>query len=106
MRSVMIDAIRMGDPEIMAIFGPSFSAASKWSAYIDEYFGPGESLTIGKVLDSGERWHSVRFQALYVACWIYHPVEKGSYMIKLSPSQLKNAEAGAKKLSSRASKIG
>ncbi|HEY9229194.1 MAG TPA: hypothetical protein VIP11_21260 [Gemmatimonadaceae bacterium] len=99
----MIEAIRVGDPEIMTLFEPSFNSALKWTNYLDQYFGPGESLSIDRVLDSGDRWHSVRFQALYIACWIYHPVEKGSYMIKLSPAQLKNATDSAAKLSSRAS---
>ncbi len=101
MRSMMIEAIRIGDPEIMNLFGPSFGSALKWTTFLDQYFGPGEALTINKVLDSGERWHSIRFQALYVACWIYHPVEKGSYMIKLTPPQKKNAEDSAKKLTGR-----
>jgi hypothetical protein len=97
----MIEAIRVGDPEIMNLFGPSFNSALKWTTFLDQYFGPGDELTINKVLDSGDRWHSVRFQALYIACWIYHPVEKGSYMIKLGDAQKKNAEASAKKLSGR-----
>jgi hypothetical protein len=97
----MIDAIRTGDQEIMDLFGPGFSTALKWTNFLEQYFGPGDPLTINKVLDSGERWHSVRFQALYIACWIYHPVEKGSYMIKLTPPQKANAENSAKKLTSR-----
>lgn len=103
MRSIMVEAIRIGDQEIMGLFGPDFATGLKWKTFLDKYFGPGETLTINKVLDAGDRWHSIRFQALYIACWIYHPVEKGSYMIKLSPSQKKNAEESAKKLTSRAS---
>ena len=101
MRSIMIEAIRASDPEIMSLFGAPFSTALKWAAFLDQYFGPGDTLTINKVLDSGERWYAVRFQALYIACWIYHPVEKGSYMIRLTSAQKKNAEAATKNLSGR-----
>jgi hypothetical protein len=41
MRSVMIEAIRIGDSEIMNLFGPSFSSALKWTTFLDQYFGPG-----------------------------------------------------------------
>ena len=103
MRSIMIEAIRIGDPEVMELFGKPFDTGLKWANYLDANFGPGEPLTVNRILDKADQWHSARFQALYVACWIYHPVEKGSYMIKLTDGQKKNAEASAKKLSSRAS---
>ena len=103
MRSVLIDAIRTGDQEIMQLFATPFDHFTKWVAYLKEHFGPGEKLSVNRVLDLQERWHSARFQALYVACWIYHPLEKGSYMIQLTDQQRANAEASAGKLTWRKS---
>ena len=104
MRSVLIDAIRTGDPEIMQLFAEPFDHANKWVAYLAEHFsGPGDDLSVEKILNLEERWHSVRFQALYVACWIYHPLEKGSFMIQLTPQQTANAEFSAGKLTWRKS---
>src|SRR5579871_5654644 len=98
MRSVMIDAIRTSDPEFMQMFDTGFDSGAKWAEFVSGQFGPREPLTVNRILDLDQRWHAARFQALYIACWIYHPVEKGSYMIKLSDQQKANAEASAKKL--------
>ena len=103
MRSVLIDAIRTGDPEIMQLFAQPFDHHSKWVKYIEENFGSLGKPTVNHILNRESRWHSKRFQALYIACWIYHPVEKGSYMIQLSDKQLSNAEESAKKLTWRKS---
>jgi hypothetical protein len=103
MRSVLIDAIRTGDQEIMQLFATPFDHYTKWVAYLKDYFGPGDDLSISRVLDMQERWHSDRFQALYIACWIYHPLEKGSYMIQLNDQQRANAEHSAGKLTWRKS---
>lgn len=103
MRSVLIDAIRTGDAEIMQLFAEPFDHYTKWVAFLGEYFGPGNKLSVNRVLGMEEQWHSVRFQALYVACWIYHPLEKGSYMIQLNEKQLENAVASVQKLTWRKS---
>jgi hypothetical protein len=104
MRSVLIDAIRTGDPEIMQLFAEPFDHAQKWVAYLAEHFsGPGNKLSVENILDMQGRWHSVRFQALYIACWIYHPVEKGSYMIELTPQQTANAQNSVDQLTWRKS---
>ena len=102
MKQPLIDAIRTGDPEIMQLFAAPFDEAEKWVTYLNRYFGPG-GLSINKVLDNPQQWHSERFRALYVACWICHPLEKGSYMIYLKPKQKTNAEASAGKLTWRKS---
>jgi hypothetical protein len=33
---------------------------------------------------TAQQWQLPTFQALYVACWLHHPVEKGTYLIDLS----------------------
>ncbi|APZ90634.1 hypothetical protein [Fuerstiella marisgermanici] len=38
------------------------------------------------------RWDIKSFHALYIACWVHHPLEKGSYMIDLS--QLSEEQRG------------
>lgn len=103
MRNVLINAIANRDPEIMQLFGVPFDSPTKWIEYLRTYFGGGNSLRVETVLNMTDRWHSVRFQALYIACWIYHPLEKGSYMIQLTDQQRKNAEASAGKLTWRKS---
>lgn len=48
---------------------------------------------------SGAWWRRENFQALYVACWIFHPVEKGSYMLKLeSAAQASNVRSAYDRL--------
>jgi hypothetical protein len=104
MHSTLIDAIRTGDQQIMQLFAEPFNRAQKWIDYLEEHFsGPGTGLSIEHILDLQERWHSHRFQALYIACWIYHPIEKGSFMIRLNPQQTANAEASAGMLTWRMS---
>lgn len=103
MQSALIEAIRIGDPEITKLFKRPFDTPGGWVSYLEPYFGSGEGASINPILNRETRWHSDRFQALYIACWIYRPVEKGSYMIRLNEKQLKNAEASAKKLTRRAS---
>ena len=103
MEDTLIDAIRTGDHEIMRLFAEPFNHKTKWIAYLAEHFRSGSGLSISAILDQTEQWHSHRFQALYVACWIYHPLEKGSYMLKLTPSQRANAELSAGKLTWRIS---
>lgn len=106
MRSVLINAIRTRDPEIMQLFCKPFDNHFKWLSFLMEHFaagGRGDDLSVNRVLDLEERWHAERFQALYVACWIYHPLEKGTFMIQLTNQQTANAEASAGKLTWRKS---
>jgi hypothetical protein len=70
------------------IFGEDFQTPQGWGNMLKNLPG-GVELTLHR---SGMSWTRLRFQALYVACWIHHPVEKGSYMIALSPVQLLNVK--------------
>lgn len=103
MESKLINAIRVNNPEIMSLFAPPFETSAKWKEYADQHLNAKSGPSIDHILNKTDRWHSIRFQALYIACWIYHPIEKGSYMIRLSPEQKKNAVASAGKLTWRKS---
>ena len=63
------------------IFGPRFQTLREWRAFLRT------NLVDGKVSEQlaapSTRWSVKSFQALYVACWIYHPMEKGSFMLDL-----------------------
>ena len=81
------------------VFAVRFRTAEGWLAYIDENF---VSQKASSILNStAPVWTEQEFQALYVACWIYQPVVKGSYMIKLSLQQAENAQAGFDNLTAR-----
>jgi hypothetical protein len=65
------------------VFCEDFQTPAGWSNMLGNM--PGRSVD-GLLNRKGAWWTRECFQALYVACWIHHPVEKGSYMIQL-PSE-------------------
>lgn len=69
------------------IFGPTFINAAGWTAALNHMPGGTATMVLNR---AGGFWTRECFQALYIACWIHHPTEKGSYMIKLSPTQAGN----------------
>lgn len=72
---------------MVQVFGEDFQAPAGWSKMLDHM--PGRSV-VNMLNRKGAWWTRECFQALYVACWIHHPVEKGSYMIQLDPNQHAN----------------
>ncbi|MDI1431643.1 hypothetical protein [Polyangium sorediatum] len=62
------------------IFGPDFQTPADWSKYLQDRFGDGSEPVSALLRSAVDR---DGFQALYVACWIYQPLEKGSFMIEL-----------------------
>lgn len=46
-------------------------------------------------------WTASDFHALYIACWIFYPVEKGTFMIPLTAQQRKNVKSGYQNLDPR-----
>lgn len=100
------------NPLLDKLFAVEFDSIAKWRKYIKEHFEQwGNSFTVEKILDKsipkqlfgGEKWGSIKFQALYIACWIYQPVEKGAYMITLTKSQNDNVQQNIEKLTARLS---
>jgi len=75
---------------VQAVFGPDFQTSQGWADFLDHNI-PGRSVEILLKRTPGF-WHRENFQALYVACWILHPVEKGSYMIQLGAEEYANVK--------------
>jgi hypothetical protein len=93
-----IQAASMGmgtvQSHLAEVFGDRFQTPQGWRDMLKNIPG-GVDLSLHR---SPMSWTRQRFQALYVACWIHHPVEKGSYMIRLSGVQLQNVKDAYKQL--------
>ena len=73
-----------------AIFGDKFRMHTQWQTFICHNFGSGKC-TIDNCIDKRGNWFTTPeefFQTLYVACWIYQPLEKGSYIIDFTDAQM------------------
>jgi hypothetical protein len=80
---------------IREIFGKDFQNWAGWTNLLDQMPGGNVNLLLNR---QGAWWNRECFQALYVACWIHHPVAKGSFMIKLDPPHDANVRAAYGKL--------
>lgn len=72
---------------VKEVFGPRFREMGDWRAFLRITLGGNVSTQLAMPYP---RWSVKSFHALYIACWIHHPVEKGTFMInlaKLSQSQ-------------------
>ncbi|WP_160151710.1 hypothetical protein [Microbulbifer sp. ALW1] len=87
------------------IFGPKFQSYGDFCSYFDEHFGQRHDIhaTWKAKGNDKDQWKTVDFHALYVACWIYKPMEKGTYFIRMTQSEANNVKAGFKKLPTRKS---
>jgi len=66
--------------QIQSVFGPNFQTIGDWRAFLRAQLNDNASAMLSA---PAERWSVKSFQALFIACWIHHPVEKGSFMIDL-----------------------
>ncbi|VAW79453.1 hypothetical protein MNBD_GAMMA15-1805 [hydrothermal vent metagenome] len=66
--------------QVKRVFGPKFQDISGWRSFLRTTLNSNVSSQLSA---APARWSVKSFQALYVACWVHHPVEKGSYMINL-----------------------
>ena len=83
--------------QVQAVFGPDFQNMAAWRTFLRTTLNDNVS---SQLAAPAARWNVRSFQALYVACWIHHPVEKGSFMInlaQLSVNQRNVVEAAYKK---------
>jgi len=121
MDKTLIEAILNRDQEIIPkVFKEDFQHPVRWLQYLEGHFGKAPVARIETILDKRpvieekaiisknverykDRWHAAGFQALYIACWVYQPLEKGSFMIKLTPQQLENARRSVKGMGTRTS---
>ena len=75
--------------QVTDIFGQGFHTSSGWRTMLDHMPMKDVETLLAR---SGAWWTRECFQALYVACWIHHPVEKGSFMLQLRPSEYANVK--------------
>lgn len=102
MLEALASAIRDGDAEVKEIFQAGFKTSNQWRTYIQNSFGAPPD--VNSLLTDPAQWANKAaslqsFQALFVACWIWYPVEKGSYMISLPGNQ--NIQNGRNTLDKR-----
>ena len=77
------------------VFCEDFTTPGGWTSMLDNM--PGGSVT-NLLARSGAWWTRECFQALYVACWIHHPVEKGAYMLQLPAAGYGNVKDAYERL--------
>ena len=65
------------------IFGPSFQTIAGWRGFLSVYL-LNSSAASQLTAATAQQWSVRTFQALYVACWLHHPMEKGTFMIDLT----------------------
>lgn len=80
---------RIANNHLAEVFGDNFQTCAGWSAMLSNMPGGRVENLLNR---RGAWWTRECFQTLYVACWIHHPVEKGSYMIQLSSAHLRNVK--------------
>jgi len=100
MNTYLADALRYpAEDWIPDVFYEDFQDARQWRRFFKAHFPDG----VRSILDKGrDGWHRQDFQALYIACWTYKPVVKGSYMLRLDNDEVDDVRrAYKKKLSSR-----
>lgn len=82
MRDALVYYISRNAPFLESIFDPPFHTHQGWTALLDGQLRGGVSRILQQI-NSGIPATPATFQALYIACWIHQPVEKGSYMLSL-----------------------
>ncbi len=79
--AVLINSSLEADKEtVNLVFGPRFRSLADWRGFLRVNLNG----SVRSLLAAPEpRWSVKSFHALYIACWVHHPVEKGSFMIDL-----------------------
>lgn len=75
---------------LRGVFQGGFEDLQGWRTMLANIPGGDVDILLNR---TGGFWTRECFQALYVACWIFHPVEKGTYMLKLGPAHYPNVRA-------------
>lgn len=81
---------------LKGVFQADFQSPQGWKHALGRI--PGGNLNT--MLSLGNEWWSREsFQALYIACWIHHPVEKGTFMLALgNPAHYANVKGAYENL--------
>jgi hypothetical protein len=69
---------------LKGVFAADFQTPQGWQNILRHIPGGNVGGLLGL---NGSWWSRANFQALYVACWIHHPVEKGTFMLALDQPQ-------------------
>jgi hypothetical protein len=80
---------------LKGVFTEDFQTPGGWTALLDTMPGGSVAALLAR---SGAWWELRNFHALYVACWIFHPVEKGAYMLQLDASSHANVKSAYDRL--------
>jgi hypothetical protein len=83
-----------------SIFSDRFQDMTSWRSFLRTQLN---STVAARLSASAANWRVESFHALFIACWVHHPVEKGTYMIDLaglSVAQRDNIESAYKSLCS------
>lgn len=64
-----------------AVFADRFQDLASWRTFLRTHLN---SNVASKCAAPASTWRVESFHALYIACWVHHPVEKGSFMIDLA----------------------
>jgi hypothetical protein len=103
MLRTLAEAIRDDEPEVMRVFCRRFASSAGWRRFmLSEY---GEPPGLEAILDQETGWDDKltclrRFQAMFIACWVCHPLEKGTFMLSLDGAR-SNVERGYRSLDAR-----
>ncbi len=68
--------------QVKLIFQPQFQSYPGWVAYLMQMLPQGS--VYDQIRAPANKWTRQSFHALYIACWIHHPMEKGTFMIDIS----------------------
>lgn len=98
-------AIKNGRADVQIVFAQGFKTKQDWLYFIQSRFGSPPTLEnlvpLWEAKDTQSRRRA--FQALFIACWVVFPFEKGSFLISLTPNIFEKAKAGLGDLDERIS---
>lgn len=83
------------------IFGPNFQNYGDFCSYFEKHYGT--TYDIHRVLMTKRKWSAEDFHALFIACWIYKPMEKGTYFFRMTSAEAHKVKVGFETLPTRKS---
>lgn len=92
-------------PQAAPIFEDEFQTYKSFCSYLTKYFGTGQAVSVHNLLKTtpAKTFKADYFQALYVACWLYKPMEKGTYFLRMTHSEAENIKKAFEQLPTRKS---
>lgn len=92
-------------PQATPIFEPQFQTYAGFCHYLTGFFGSGGGVNVHSLLKNtpNKQFTARYFQALYVACWLYKPMEKGTYFLRMTHGEAENVNKAFSALPGRKS---